>query len=75
VNTAQSIPRFIYNGGYRNFHQELTANLEQCETFDIRASFKTGFERATKSAVFLQIIDMYTFVKILQKQISKIPDF
>jgi len=39
VNTVKSVPRFIYNGGYRNFHQELTTNLEQCDAFDMSVAF------------------------------------
>jgi len=39
VDPVSSAPRFIYNGGYRNFHQELTANLNNCESFDMSVAF------------------------------------
>jgi superfamily II DNA or RNA helicase/HKD family nuclease len=32
-------PRFVINAGYKNFHQELTTHLENCDSFDMSVAF------------------------------------
>lgn len=39
MSAKQEAPRFIYNGGYRNFYLELTERMAICDSFDLSVAF------------------------------------